>query len=75
MDEQRGQGRPFSECLKAPEAVRVWRSAWAPPPLTRAALTHHQDITAECARMRQLYFECKRTQLDMRKRFRGSPGY
>ncbi len=33
------------------------------------------DITSECSRLRALYSECKRSQLDMRKRFRGNPGY
>lgn len=33
------------------------------------------EITSECARIRGLYSECKRSQLDMRKRFRGNPGY
>jgi cytochrome c oxidase assembly factor 5 len=37
--------------------------------------TDEAEISAECARIRGLYSECKRSQLDMRKRFRGNPGY
>ncbi len=36
---------------------------------------NEREITPECTRVRQLYFECKRAQLDMRKRFRGNPAF
>jgi cytochrome c oxidase assembly factor 5 len=34
-----------------------------------------EEITSQCNRIRYLYFECKRQQLDMRRRFRGNVGY
>lgn len=68
------QGRDFHECLKVPEAVPF------PPTLhldsrVPSLQAPEKDITPACVQMRNLYFECKRAQLDMRKRFRGNPSY
>ena len=69
------QGRDFHDCLK----VRI---TFSPPNLLHELIrwfpvrqAKEEDITVECVRMRLLYFECKRAQLDMRKRFRGNPAH
>ena len=32
-------------------------------------------VTSECRALQSSYFECRRGMLDMRNRFRGTPGY
>jgi len=36
---------------------------------------HYDELPIECQAFRQAVFECKRSQLDMRKRFRGVKGH
>uniref|UniRef100_A0A224YUD2 Cytochrome c oxidase assembly factor 5 n=1 Tax=Rhipicephalus zambeziensis TaxID=60191 RepID=A0A224YUD2_9ACAR len=60
----------LKRCLLATDCVR--KEKLTPKECLRA---NHPSIPTECHNLKQLFFECKRSMLDNRQRFRGRKGY
>ena len=58
----------LKRCLLKTDCCRVRK-------LTPLQCLNEGDVPQECASLRYAFFECKRSVLDMRTRFRGRKGY
>ncbi|KAF8573283.1 hypothetical protein K439DRAFT_1400475 [Ramaria rubella] len=58
----------LKECLLRSDCVR--KDKMLPSVCLRE---HTDDLPLQCKSLRKAVFDCKRSQLDMRKRFRGKP--
>ncbi|XP_076064587.1 cytochrome c oxidase assembly factor 5 isoform X2 [Oratosquilla oratoria] len=65
-----GVREDLKACLLATECVRIHRKT-----PRECLLTNDPSIPQECHALRTTFFECKRSLLDNRQRFRGRKGY
>ncbi|XP_025086911.1 cytochrome c oxidase assembly factor 5-like [Pomacea canaliculata] len=80
-DEQEDDGKPKPACVGLREDLRecllksdcVRKNGKTPKECLR--LGNDPSIPSECQSLRTAFFECKRSLLDMRQRFRGRRGY
>lgn len=73
LDDKRpcaGIREDLKACLLATDCVRVHRKT-----PKECLLTHDPSVPNECFNLRTTFFECKRSLLDARQRFRGRKGY
>jgi len=76
-EDTKGDGRSCSViredlkyCIYATDCVKIERKT------PRECLsTHHPSVPEECHQLRNLLYECKRSLMDFRSRFRGRKGY
>ncbi|XP_058802173.1 cytochrome c oxidase assembly factor 5 [Phymastichus coffea] len=56
-------------CLLKTDCCRVYKIT-----PRECLLTHHESVPDECYLLRNTFFECKRSLIDARRRFRGPKG-
>ncbi|XP_064637492.1 cytochrome c oxidase assembly factor 5-like [Lineus longissimus] len=66
-----GLREDLKECLLKSDCVRLDKNT----PLECLRQGHDAKVPSECHALRVAFFECKRSVLDMRTRFRGRKGY
>ncbi|XP_054163946.1 cytochrome c oxidase assembly factor 5-like [Oppia nitens] len=76
-EDVKGDGRSCSAiredlkyCINVTDCVRKERKT-----PRQCFLEHHPSIPDECHQLKQLLFDCKRSLVDFRTRFRGRKGY
>ncbi|XP_054711657.1 cytochrome c oxidase assembly factor 5-like [Uloborus diversus] len=65
-----GVKQDLINCLLASDCVRIEKQT-----PKQCLVSRHPSVSEECYSLRTLYFECKRSLLDARQRFRGHKGY
>ncbi|XP_076362509.1 cytochrome c oxidase assembly factor 5 [Tachypleus tridentatus] len=65
-----GLREDLKACLISTDCVRVHKRT-----PKDCLLSHDSSVPGECYQLRQTFFECKRSLLDNRQRFRGRKGY
>ncbi|XP_015926630.1 cytochrome c oxidase assembly factor 5 [Parasteatoda tepidariorum] len=65
-----GVKQDLIQCLKATDCVKIEKKT-----PKECLMSYHHSVPQECHALRNLYFECRRSLLDNRTRFRGHKGY